>query len=86
MWCTEIKQTFALIHGGWNSTWGLVLDVCHRREQPLLIFRTNYPNVLVFMILALGRRQDGALHRPSQPQKLSKSLNPSPEHANVIAF
>lgn len=60
MWCTVIKQTFALIHGGWSSTWGLVLDMCHRHEQPLLIFWTNYPNVLVFMILVLDRQQDEA--------------------------
>lgn len=60
MWCTVIKQTFALIHGGWNSTWGLVLEMCHRHEQPLLIFWTNYPNVLVFVILALSRQQDEA--------------------------
>lgn len=58
--CTVIKQTFALIHGGWNSTWGLVLDMRLRHEQPLLIFWTNYPNVLVFMILVLSRQQDGA--------------------------
>lgn len=86
MWCPVIKQTFALIHGGWNSAWGLVLEMCHGQEQPRLIFWTNYPDVLDFVILALGRQQDGALSKPRQPQKLSKSFNPSPEHANVIAF
>lgn len=86
MWRAVIKQTFALIHGGWNSTWGLVLEMCHRREQPLLILWTNYPDVLDLVILALSRRQDGGRSKLRQPQKLSKSFNPSPEHANVIAF
>lgn len=74
MWCTVIKQTFALIHGGWNSTWGQVLEMCHRHEQPLLIFWTNYPNVLVFMILALGRQQDGACASQSSHRNCQNHL------------
>lgn len=65
---------------------GLDLEMCHGHEQPLLIFWTNYPDVLDFMTLALSRQQDGGLSKPRQPQKLSKSFNPSCEHANVIAF
>lgn len=42
-----IKQTFALIRGGWNSARGPVLEICHRLKQPLLIFSTNYPNAIV---------------------------------------
>lgn len=35
---------------------GLILETCHRRKQPLLIFWTNYPDVLELVIfLALGQ-------------------------------
>lgn len=74
MWCTVIKQTFALIHGGWNSTWGPVLEMCHRRAQPLLVFWTNYPDVLDFMILALSGREDGGTSTARQPQKIVKII------------
>lgn len=86
VWCAVIKQTFALIHGGCGSMWGLVLETCHGREQPRLIFWTNYPDVLNLVILAPGRRQDEARSKPRQQQKLSKSFNPSLRHAYVIAF
>lgn len=95
MWRAVIKQTFALIHGGWSCTWwwwwGGGLETCHRREQPLLVFWTNYPDVFdVVIFRALGQtartRPEHAERAEAAAENCQKSFNPSPEHANVIAF
>lgn len=64
--------------------WGLVLEMRHGHEQPRLVW-TNYPDVLHLVIVALQTAGWGP-EQAKQSQKLSESLNPSPEHANVIAF
>lgn len=60
MWCTVIRQTFASIRSGCNNTWGPSLEMCHIHEQLLLIFWTNYLDVLVFVISAAGRGPERA--------------------------
>ena len=63
---------------------GGVLEMCHGREQPLLVFWTTYPDVLDLVIFrALGQTTQT---RPKRRRNHQKSFNPSPEHANVIAF
>lgn len=73
---------------------GGVLETCHRREQPLLVFWTNYPDVLdVVIFRALGQtartrpeHAEHAEHAEAAAENRQKSFNPSPEHANVIDF
>lgn len=67
---------------------GGVLETCHRREQPLLVFWTNYPDVLdVVIFRALGQTaRTRPEHAKAAAENRQKSFNPSPKHANVIAF